>query len=135
VNFIDAKIREKLASDYTFVDKRAKGAMRLRVAVTEAKGSTVVLDTLSSIVPNSLALSCVKAVAVGTHSAVGQAGVEMELLDSVTDERLAAGVDHRAGRKFTGKADKFNRYHTVEDAFDYWATTLQERLAKLRDEN
>jgi hypothetical protein len=132
VNFVDAQVREKLGKDYAFVTTAGPDTMRLRVAITEAKGSAVVLDTVSSVVPFMLALSAVKCVATGTHSAVGRAGAEMELLDSATGERLAAGVDERAGRKYTLRFDKFFRYHTVEDAIEYWATRLDERLKELR---
>lgn len=132
VNYVDAQLREKLGKDYTFVTAAGPDVMRLRVAVTEAKGATVVLDTISSVVPIGLALSTVKRVAAGTHSAVGKAGAEMELLDAVSGERLAAAVDERAGRKFTLRLDKFKRYRTIEDAFDFWTTRLQQRLAELR---
>jgi hypothetical protein len=132
VNFVDAQVREKLGTDYTFVAAAGPDVMRLRVAITEAKGSAVVLDTVSSVVPFGLALSTVKRVATGTHSAVGKAGAEMELLDSASGERLAAAVDERAGRKYTLRFDKFFRYHTVEDAMEYWATRLDERLTELR---
>jgi len=132
VNFVDAQIREKLGTDYAFVTTAGADTMRLRVCITEAKGSSVVLDTVSSVVPFGLALSTVKCVAVGTHSAVGKAGAEMELLDSASGERLAAAVDERAGRKYTFRFDKFSRYHTVEDSFEFWATRLQERLAEMR---
>jgi hypothetical protein len=132
VNYFDAQVRARLAKDYTFVTSPGADVMRLRVAVTEARGSTVVLDTLSSVIPAGVAVSAVKRVATGTHSAVGRAGVEMELQDSVSGERLAAAVDERAGRKITLRFDKFRRYHTVESAADFWAERLQQRLAEFR---
>jgi len=131
-NYVDAKVREVLGGSYSFVTSPGVDTMRLRIAVTEAKGSMVVMDTLSTVMPIGLAISAVKRVALGTHSAVGKAGAEMELLDSVSGERLAAAVDERAGRKITLRFDKFSRYHTVEGAFDYWTERLQERLAEMR---
>ena len=135
VDYVDATIREKLAKSYTFVTEPGPGVMRLRVAITESRGSSVVLDTVSSVIPIGLAISVVKRVAVGTHTAVGLAGAEMEIKDTVSGERLAAAVDERAGRKYTLKFDKFSRYHTINDSFDYWATRLQERLFELRARN
>lgn len=132
VDYVDAKLREVLGRDYRFVTSSGADVMRLRVAITEARGSSVVLDTLSSVLPPAVALSALKTVATGTGTAVGRAGVEMELLDSATGERLAAGVDERAGRKYTFRFDKFSRYHAVESAFDYWAGRLRKRLAKMR---
>jgi uncharacterized protein DUF3313 len=132
VDYLRATIFEKLKSDYTFVKEQGAGVMRLRVSITEAEGSQVILDTVSSIIPIGMALGLIKKVATGTNLSVGEAGVEMELQDSQTGKRLAAAVDKRAGRKYTGKFDKFDKYHTVEDAFDHWAERLQKRLADLR---
>ena len=132
VNYFDATLREHLQADYTFVNTSGPGVLRLRVAITEAKGSKVVLDTISTLVPMSLAVSEVKNLATGSHSAVGAAGAECEALDSASNERLFAAVDARVGRKVTGKFDKFNPWHTVEDAFGYWASRMQTRLRELR---
>ena len=132
VDYLHATILEQLKYDYTFVNKPSEGTMRLRVAITEARGSKVVMDTISSIIPIGMAIGLVKKVAVGTNLSVGKASVELEILDSQTGERLVAAVDERAGRKYTGKFDKFQKYHTVEDAFDFWAEKLKKRLAEFR---
>jgi len=129
VDYLDARIKEQLKTDYTFVNKPSSETMRLRVAITEAKGSKVVMDTISSVIPVGMALGLVKKVATGTNLSVGKASIELEIQDSQTGERLAAAVDERAGRKYTGKFDKFDKYSTVEDAFDYWAKKLKKRLA------
>jgi hypothetical protein len=132
VDYLHATILEQLKYDYTFVNKPSEGTMRLRVAITEARGSKVVMDTISSIIPIGMALGLVKKVATGTNLSVGKASVELEILDSQTGERLVAAVDERAGRKYTGKFDKFQKYHTVEAAFDFWAKKLKKRLAEFR---
>jgi hypothetical protein len=133
VNYLEATLRENLKKDYEIVTAPGPDVMRLRVAMTEAKGSKVVLDTISTLVPMSLAVSEVKNLATGSHSAVGSAGVECEALDSRTDVRLFAAVDARVGRKVTGKLDKFDKWHTAADAFDYWAARLQSRLSEERN--
>ena len=133
VNYLDATLREHLKKDYEIVNAPGPGVMRLRVAITEAKGSKVVLDTISTLVPMSLAISEVKNLATGSHSAVGSAGVECEALDSTSHERLFAAVDARVGRKLTGKFDKLDKWHTAADAFDYWAARLQSRLSEERN--
>jgi hypothetical protein len=50
----------------------------------------------------------------------------------LTGTRLAVAVDERAGQKYTGKFDKFKKYHAVEDAFDYWAGKLRKRMIEVR---
>ena len=128
LNYFDAALRENLKKDFTLVSQPGPGVMRVRVAITEAKGSLVVLDTVSSVVPIGLALSSVKAIATSKHLSVGEIGAEGEGLDSVTGKRLFAAVDARVGRKYTGKFDKFSKWHTAEDAIDFWAEQLRERL-------
>jgi hypothetical protein len=50
----------------------------------------------------------------------------------LTGTRLAAEVEERAGQKYTGKFDKFKKYHAVEDAFDYWSEKLRKRMIEVR---
>ena len=133
VNYLDATLREHLKADYAFVNAPGPDVMRLRVAITEAKGAKVALDTFSTLMPIGLAVSEVKNLSTGSHSAVGAAGVECEALDSASGERLFAAVDKRVGQKMTGKFDKFEKWRTPNDAFDYWAERLQTRLAEERN--
>ena len=128
LNYFDAALREKLKRDFMLVNEPGPGVMRVRVAITEAHGSMVVLDTVSSVIPIGIALSCVKAVATGKQLSVGEIGAEGEGLDSLTGKRLFAAVDARVGRKYTFKLDKFSKSHTAEDACDFWAAQLHERL-------
>jgi len=132
LNYADATIREHLTKDYAIVQKPGSGVMRLRVALTEAEGSYVVLDTVSTVLPIGLALAGLQTAATGSCSFVGSAGVEAELQDSETGKRLMAAVDRRVGGKVTGKGDKFDEWRTVKNAVDYWAERLQTRLAEFR---
>lgn len=133
VNYLDATLREQLKKDYTIVSAAGPGVMQMRVAITEAKGAKVFLDTFSTLMPIGLAISEVKNLATGSHTAVGAAGVECEALDSVSQTRLFAAVDERVGRKITGKFDKFEKWRTANDAFDFWSERLETRLKEERN--
>jgi hypothetical protein len=67
-------------------------------------------------------------VATDENVGTGEAATEMEVLDSVTGERLAAAVDRRQGGKmaFRGK------WTDAKDAFDFWAKRFRERLDEMR---
>lgn len=113
---------------YEIVDQPGPGVMRVRVAITELKPSKPVANTLSSIIPVGIvAAGATKAVS-GDNLGTGEAGTEMELLDAVTGERLAAAVDKRQGGKmvFRGK------WEDTKDAFDFWAKRFRERLDEAR---
>ena len=132
VNYLDASLRVYLASNYAFATQPGPGVMRLRMAITEAKGANVPMDVVSSVVPIGLAISFLKEMATGAHTAVGKAGLECEGLDSETGQRLFAFVDARVGRKVTGRFDKLKKWHTVQDAFDFWARQIADRLQQAR---
>jgi hypothetical protein len=132
VDYLDASLRVYLTNSFALVNEPGPGVMRLRMAITEAKGANVPLDVMSTVVPVGLVISGAKRIATGSHSAVGKAGLECEAMDSVTGQRLFAFVDARVGRKITGRFDKFKKWHTVQDAFDFWARQISVRLEQTR---
>jgi hypothetical protein len=132
VNYLDASLRVYLASNYTFATQPGPGVMRLRMAITEAKGANVPMDVVSTVLPIGLAVSFAKEMATGAHSAVGQAGLECEGVDSVTGERMFAFADARVGRKVTGRFDKLKKWHTVQESFDFWARQIAEHAQQMR---
>jgi hypothetical protein len=129
-DYLDASLRHHLQQDYQIVDRPEAGALRLRVAITDAKGAHVVANTVSKIVPQLRVLTTVGGLATDTQLLVGRAGVEAEVLDSVTHERLAAAVDSRAGTKAIRGG--LSTWADVQNAFDFWSEKLRTRLADLR---
>ena len=126
-DYLHDSLKEALSRDYIIVDRAGPDVLRVRAALTEAEGSWVVLDTITSIVPMALGVSTLKQLTFGTASFVADASIELEIEDSMTQTTLAAMVDRRAGGK--GWSKKFNKWGKVEKAFDYWAEKIQKRLA------
>lgn len=123
-------LKTELEKDYEIVGINGSDVMVLGVAITEAKGSNVALDTVTSIVPQARLLSKVKKLATGTEAFVGGAAIEAEIVDSVSGSRLMAMVDEKPG----GKSIKgsTNTWSDVEKAYQEWAQGLKNRLEKLR---
>jgi len=96
---------------YTVVDQPGPNVLRVRAAITDVEPSNPVAKAMS--VDN-----------IGT----GGAEAEIELLDSMSSERLAAAVDHRRGGKPASRAV----WEDTKDAFDYWAERFRVRLDELR---
>jgi hypothetical protein len=132
VDYMDASLRHHLEKDYKIVDRPEAGALRLRVAITDAKGARVVANTVSKIIPQLRLLTTAGGLAADTTVLVGRAGVEAEVLDSVTHERLAAAVDRRAGTK--ALRGGISTWADVQNAFDFWSERVRTRLADLRGE-
>jgi hypothetical protein len=118
--------------NYTIVDKPGPGVLRLRVALTDASKATPGLRTVSVIVPQARLLGLVKNLSTGTYAFVGSAQSEGEILDSVTGQRLAAAVDHRSGGLSVKNAAVW-KWGDAENAMDFWAHRLAQRLADMRD--
>jgi hypothetical protein len=132
VDYLDNALRENLKEDFTVVERAEPGSMTVRVGLTEADDSEIVMDTISNVLPPAIALNLIKKVATGTSAFVGRARIELEILDGITGRRLLALVDERAGSKsFKGKFDKWDDVH---QAFNYWAKKTQTRLVELRKE-
>jgi hypothetical protein len=125
-----AALHKQLGADYQIADRAGPGVLRLRAAITEAKGARVVMNTVTSIVPQLRLLTTVGGMAAGTAVLVGKAGVEGEITDSLTGERLMAAVDERQGTKAVRGGIK--KWSDAELAFDFWAERLRKRLAGLR---
>ena len=117
---------ESLKEDYEIVHRAGPGTLRVRLAITEAAKSWVVMDTLTTVIPHTRLISGIQKLATGTHSFVGKASLEGEILDAQSGERLAAAVDRRAGGKsFQGLLTSWS---DVKEACHYWAGRLRDRL-------
>jgi uncharacterized protein DUF3313 len=126
VDYLDASLRARLSKDYQLVDRPGPGVMRLRVAITEADGSPAVAGTVSGDGPLAHLIQGSRKLATGTTTFVDRAGVEAELLDSLSEQRLAAAIDRRV---VTTSAQSWDDIHKL---FDFWADKLAERLREAR---
>lgn len=66
-----------------------------------------------------IAVNLIKKGSGGEYTGVGSASVEVEILDSLTNERIAAGIDKAPG----GKLD-MGKLSPAESAFAYWAERI-----------
>jgi hypothetical protein len=128
-DYLYTALHEHLSKDYKIVDRPGPNVLRLRAAITEAKGSKVVMDTITSIVPQLRLLTTIVGMSAGTSVLVGKAGVEGEITDSMSGEQLMAGLDERQGTKAMRGGIK--TWSDAKLAFDFWAERLQKRLATL----
>jgi hypothetical protein len=125
-------VKDQLAKDYQIVDRSGPGVLRMRVAITEAEDSVVVMDTITNILPIGIGINLVTKGITGTSAFVGETAIEAEILDSLTNERLAALIDERAGTK--SYQDKFKDWGDLNKAFIYWAERARKKLLGLRNQ-
>jgi len=122
---------EALANAYPLVDKPGPGVLRIRTAITDLVPSKPGLSGVTTVIPIGLAISIVKSGAGGGHTGVGQASMEVEFLDSMTNERIAAAVDTKPGDKLEG----FTKWGAAKGGFEFWAKRLKTWLDQIHGKN
>jgi hypothetical protein len=101
--------------------------LRIRAAITGGEDSAVLANTLTTLM---LPAKILASLAPSTAVFVGEASVEIDVRDSVTDYRIAAGVDRRVGTKtYRGM---LSNWSDVEQALDFWARELAKALARIK---
>ena len=121
-------LSDKVGEKFTLADRPGPGVIRVRAALTQAKGARVALNAITTVIPQLRIVSTLGGVAADTAALVGSASVEAELVDSVTNERLAAAIDAVAGTK--GLLRAFSKWADVQNACDNWAERLRDFLVK-----
>jgi hypothetical protein len=118
---------ESLEGAYEIVIEPGPGVLRIRAAITDLSPTKPGINTITTVLPVGLAISIFKKGATGTHAGVGQVTAEIELLDSSTNEVLAAGIDYKAGEKY--RVDKMlSKWGHIRVAIEAWAKAIRERL-------
>jgi hypothetical protein len=125
-----AALHEELSKDYRMVDQPGPAVMRVRAAVTETKGAKVIGNAVTSLHIGAKLVSMGLGAATDTQVWVGRATFEGEIRDSMTDVRLMAAVDQRAGTK--NPLVGLKKWSQVRRIMDVWSENLRERLSELR---
>jgi len=113
----NAAIVAAFKDKYPIVAEPGPDVARIRIAITGITGSKPGVSAVSSILPIGLAFSLVKKGATGSYSGSGTTSAELEILDTTTNQPIAAAVDEQSA-SFT---DRFSKWESAEEAFKHWA--------------
>jgi len=122
---------DALSEYFVVTDHPGPNTIRLRVALTQAQGAKVAARVVTTVIPQLRTLGAIIGLAGDTAATVGSATVEMEALDSVTNQRLAAAVDDRAGTKVLFAKRAYSTWGDVEAACKYWSERVAWRFGQL----
>jgi hypothetical protein len=117
-------LHEELGKRFPIAEHAGPEVIRIRAALTQAKGAKVAMRTVSTLVPQALLIGTAVGLAADTANTVGTATAEMEAVDSITGERLAAAIDEVAGTKRVFTTRTFTKWGDVEAACHIWAERL-----------
>lgn len=123
------EVIKAIGDSYPMVDSPGPDVMRIRTAITNLEASSQAMSAISTVLPIGLGVSFVKKAATGEHTGVGRAGMEVEFLDSLTNERIGAAVDERAGGKLSG----WSKWGGAHEAFQFWAKRLRTWLDEVHE--
>jgi hypothetical protein len=120
-------IANAIKKDFPIVSEPGPDVIRIRTAIVDLKPSKPALSAVTSVVPVGLAVSLVKKGATSAWTGSGATTAEMMVLDSMTNEVLAAGEDQKAA----GFTERFTKWGSVEEVFNFWAERLRGRMVAL----
>lgn len=120
-------LKKELEKDYPLISYPVVGepgpdVMRIRIAVTDIHpGRPAVCGAKVAVYPVSAAAGGIRKALTGESFGVGSASMEVEMLDSMTNQRIAAAVDtyNESSAFCTG------RFEAANEAFLFWAKRLR----------
>lgn len=108
---------------YKIVTEPGDGVLRVRTALTELvpvdPAKNVAAKAVGTVIGVGLFLPTVD---------IGEAAIEVDMRDCMTNARVAAFADRKAGRAYFSGLSAYRRWGDVESAFGAWAREFRERL-------
>ena len=115
VTFFHEKLLEELGKDYQIVNKPGKGVARIRIAITHIDKTNPALN----IHPGTKL----------TGAGLGGAGMEGELVDSVTGETIGSVIDFQMGSRLSLTAG-LTWFGHAQAVMENWAEDLRKFIDK-----
>lgn len=131
INYFHQLIFNKFSRQFQIVHNPGSNTLRVRIAITKAEKSWVVLDMVSTIIPQLHVLSGLKTLVTGKPAFVGEAAIAYKITDASSGELLAEGVADRVGGK-TLDSEHLKSWGDVEEAFKFWVDHASYQLCQLQ---
>ena len=122
-------LMDRLGKSYRFVDAPQRGAMRMRIAMVDARPANAPFKVAKEVAP-SIAVTAADTAWTfisGKPAFGGEVSIEFMVRDSVTDELLAAGADRRVGGDQIGIAT-LTTWGDAQAIITYWSDLAAYRL-------
>ncbi|HSH06695.1 MAG TPA: DUF3313 domain-containing protein [Burkholderiales bacterium] len=128
VDYFHKTIVEKVQDAYPVVEEAGPDVLRVRLAVTDIVPNKVEATVVSLVVPylwmGEAGAGAAKGEA-GSTPFVGEATIELEALDSVSGEQVAAYIETRVGKKYVWTEGVQKGVDSYLKAYSTWAYTKQ----------
>jgi hypothetical protein len=128
IDFFHAALEKDLGAKLPVVQEPGPGVMSVQVALVDAESSTPVMRSISMALPQARVIGRLRYMATGSYGWVGGATAEVKIVDSVSGEVMAAGVDRRIGGSNVKNAAQWE-WGDTEHAMDFWSQQIASRLS------
>jgi hypothetical protein len=118
---------------YQVVEEPGPGVAHVRIAITDVKPVRMGAGGKTGTIIGGSILIFPGAGLLFPNLSTGEAGIEAEVLDTVSNERLAAVIDHKSGRRFFNIRGALT-WGDVKKAFGMWARQFRQYLDDLHEE-
>jgi hypothetical protein len=113
------------------VQEPGPDVLRVKAAVTEAAQSNTMIANTLAVAPYAWVAATLWGMGSGKWPFLGELAGEIEILDSVSNTRILAGVDKVAGR-LGGNFDPMARWNDVVSGFQLWRDRMGVRMANCK---
>ena len=140
-DYLHDAIKKALGSAYPVVRNPGPDVLHLRVAITDLVPNKPAASLVTLAVPFAWAAEGSAGAAqgeVGSTPFVGEASIELEVLDSVSHEQVAAFIETRSAKKYdwdegateaaTSYLKAYSTWAYTKEAMDHWAQMIRQRL-------
>jgi len=127
-NWAQQAFYNELSKDFSVVHQPGPRTLRVKLAITDADQSEVVMDTMATVIPQIRTLTTLSTLVVGEAPFSGSLSGEAKLLDSMTGEVIRAGADRREGGGSIGGVT--NSWNDVQQTLDYFAKRARYNLCR-----
>lgn len=132
--FSDAITDELIGSGYEVVTEPGPGVLELEIAITnvEPTGGKKNAALKAGATAASVAVAPGASLLVPRLS-IGKVGIEGDMIDSVSGERMVAFVTSKGGRRWFSGLKAYKKWGDIEAAFRSWAKDFRKRLDQLHE--
>ncbi len=111
---------DALKEKHPVVSEPGPDVARIKFAITDLKQSRPAISAVTSVVPAAIGISIIEKAVTGEWAGGGMTKGEVLVLDSMTNEVIAAGY----GSYGATMTERYTKWGQVEDAFKHWAADL-----------
>jgi hypothetical protein len=132
--FKDAITDQLLESGYEVVTEPGPGVLELEIAITNVEPTGGKKNAALKAGATAVSVVTVPGISLLVpRLSIGRAGIEGDMIDSVSGERMVAFVTGKGGRKWFSGLNAYKKWGDIEAAFRSWAKNFRKRLDELHE--